>query len=55
MLSFPSLRGIGFQNRNFGGFFQGKDIPKTIFCRNGQANGIISGKAFSEKPGPAQG
>jgi hypothetical protein len=27
----PSLRGIGFKDRNFGGFLMGKGVPKTIF------------------------
>jgi hypothetical protein len=26
----PSLRGIGFKDRNFGGIFLGKEVPKTI-------------------------
>jgi hypothetical protein len=26
----PSLQGIVFKNRNFGGFSQGKEAPKTI-------------------------
>lgn len=25
------LKGVGFNNRNFGGFFPGKEVPKTIF------------------------
>jgi hypothetical protein len=27
----PSLQGIGFSNRNFGGFSPGNDVPKRFF------------------------
>jgi hypothetical protein len=27
----PSLEVMGFKNRNFGGFSQDKEVPKTIF------------------------
>jgi len=27
----PSLKRISFKNRNFGGFFPGKEVPKPIF------------------------
>jgi hypothetical protein len=30
----PSLRGIGFKDRNFRGIFLGKEVPKTIFFTN---------------------
>jgi hypothetical protein len=26
----PSLRGISFKDRNFGGILLGKEVPKTI-------------------------
>ena len=26
----PSRRGFGFKNRNFGGFFPGKEVPKPF-------------------------
>jgi hypothetical protein len=29
--SIPSLKGIGFKNRNFGGFFPGNVVPKPFF------------------------
>jgi hypothetical protein len=27
----PLTRGFGFKNRNFGGFFPGKEVPKPFF------------------------
>jgi hypothetical protein len=27
----PPLKGLVFKNRNLGGFFPGKEVPKTIF------------------------
>jgi len=38
----PSLRGIGFKDRNFEGIFLGNEVPKTIFYKNGQGCRIIS-------------
>jgi hypothetical protein len=36
-----SLRGIVFKDGNLGGFFPDKEAPKMIFCRIGQARGLI--------------
>ena len=30
ILIMQSTRGLGFQNRNFGGFFPGQEVQKTI-------------------------
>jgi len=40
----PSRRGFGFKNRNFGGFFPGREVSKTIFDRGVQVCRIISAR-----------
>jgi hypothetical protein len=38
----PSLRGIGFKDRNFGGIFLGKMVPSPFFDCGGPDCHIIS-------------
>ena len=30
-----ALKGLGFKNRNLGGFFPGREVPKTIYFYRG--------------------